>query len=113
MRLETVKAPEMGRYFARAKQLSGCINLSLGEPDFNVSRNALNAGFKAAIERKTHYAPTNGVAEFREALVRKANRDYGLKYDADGEVLITVGASEVISLAFLALLNHGDEVLIP
>jgi aspartate/methionine/tyrosine aminotransferase len=45
--------------------------------------------------------------------VRKANRDYGLKYDADGEVLITVGASEVISLAFLALLNHGDEVLIP
>lgn len=103
----------MGRYFALAKQLSGCINLSLGEPDFNVSRSALNTGFKAAVEGKTHYAPTNGVVELREALVRKANRDYGLKYDPDSEVLVTVGASEAISLAFLALLNHGDEVLIP
>lgn len=103
----------MGRFFALAKQLSGCINLSLGEPDFNVSRNALNAGFKAAVEGKTHYPPTNGVVELREALAKKAYKDYGLKYGPDDEVLVTVGASEAISLAFLALLNHGDEVLIP
>jgi aminotransferase len=102
----------MGRFFALARQLPGCINLSLGEPDFPVPKTALHAGWKAAKEGKTRYEPTNGLPELREALAEKAYRDYGIRYDPESEVLITVGATEAISIALLALLNPGDEVLI-
>lgn len=102
----------MGKFFVLARQLPRCINLSLGEPDFPVPKTALDAGWKATKEGKTRYEPTNGLPELREALAEKAYRDYGIRYDPDSEVLITVGATEAISIALLALLNPGDEVLI-
>ncbi|MEM3464547.1 MAG: aminotransferase class I/II-fold pyridoxal phosphate-dependent enzyme, partial [Candidatus Bathyarchaeia archaeon] len=70
-------------------------------------------GWKAVLEGKTHYAPTNGIPELREALAEKARKEYGLKYDPNSEVLVTVGGTEAISLALMALVNPGDEVLIP
>ncbi|MEM1540185.1 MAG: pyridoxal phosphate-dependent aminotransferase [Candidatus Bathyarchaeia archaeon] len=89
------------------------INLSVGEPDFSPPRQVLEEGWKALLEGKTHYAPTNGISELREALVEKAYKEYGLRYDPDSEVLVTVGGTEAIFLALLALVNPGDEVLIP
>ena len=111
-RLKRIKTPEMGEFFVLARQLPRCINLSLGESDFPVSKTALDAGWKATKEGKTHYEPTNGLPELREALAEKAYRKYGIRYDPDSEVLITVGATEAISIALLALLNPGNEVLI-
>jgi aminotransferase len=112
-RLKGIKAGGISRFFNLAKELPNCINLSLGEPDFSVSRGALERGWNAAVEGKTHYAPTNGVEELREALAEKVRRDYGLNYDPNCEVLVTVGGSEAIALAFLGLLNPCDEVIIP
>jgi aspartate/methionine/tyrosine aminotransferase len=93
--------------------MPGAINLSVGEPDFCPPDYALEAGHHAAKEGKTHYAPTNGIPELREALSKKARLDYGLEYDPNAEVLVTVGGTEAIFLALMGLTNPGDEVLIP
>ncbi len=75
--------------------------------------HALERGWKAVLEGKTHYDQTNGIPELREVSAEKAYREYGLKYDPNSEVLVTVGGTEAISPALLAIVNPGDEVLIP
>ena len=112
-RLERIKPSGIRRFFALAQELPNAINLSVGEPDFTPPRHALDAGWQAAEEGQTHYAPTNGFPELREALAQKAYRDYGLNYDPSSEILITVGGTEAIFLALFGLVNPGDEVLIP
>jgi aminotransferase len=111
-RVKSMKPSGIRRFFALGQEIPGCINLTLGEPDFCPPRYALEAGWNAAQEGKTHYAPTNGVLELREGLARKADRDYGLTYDPGCEVLITVGGTEAIFTALMSLLNSGDEVLV-
>lgn len=64
-------------------------------------------------EGRTHYAPTNGIRELREALALKASHDYGLGYDPDSEIIVTAGGTEAIFLALAGLVNPGEEVLIP
>jgi aminotransferase len=112
-RLKRMKPSGIRRFFNLAKAMPDAINLSVGEPDFTPPERTLVFGWQAAREGKTHYAPTNGIPELREALARKALRDYGLRYDADSEILVTVGATEAIFLALEAFVNPGDEVLIP
>lgn len=111
-RLKEITPSGIRRFFALAQEIGGCINLSLGEPDFAPPVSALKAGCNAAMEGKTHYAPTNGIPELREALAQKARREYSLKYDPNCEVLVTVGGTEAIFLALMGLANPGDEVLI-
>jgi aspartate/methionine/tyrosine aminotransferase len=60
-----------------------------------------------------HYEPTNGIPELREALAQKARKEYGLGYNPDNEVLITVGACEAIFATLFGIVNPGDEVLVP
>jgi aminotransferase len=112
-RLKRIKPSGIRRFFTLAQETPDAINLSVGEPDFTPPKHALDAGWEAAREGKTHYAPTNGFPELREALAKKAYNDYGLNYDADSEILITVGGTEAIFLALFGLINPGDEVLIP
>jgi len=112
-RLKSIKPSGIRRFFALAQEIPNVINLSIGEPDFTPPRHILEAGWKATLSGKTHYAPTNGIPELREALAKKAYDEYGLKYDPNSEVLVTVGGIEAISLALMALVNPGDEVLIP
>ena len=73
----------------------------------------MEAGCKAAYRGETHYAPTNGLFKLREALSKKAYQDYGLQYDPEDEVLVTVGGTEGIFSTLMSLTNPGDEVLIP
>lgn len=112
-RLKYVKPSGIRRFFALAEEMPNCINLSVGEPDFSPPSYALEAGFEAAREGKTHYSATNGLAELRRALSEKAYKDYGLTYDPDSEILVTAGGTEAILAALLAWLNPGDEALIP
>jgi aminotransferase len=112
-RLKSIKPSGIRRFFALAQELPGVINLSVGEPDFSPPKHVLEEGWQATLAGKTHYAPTNGVPELREALSQKAYKDYGLRYDPNSEVLVTVGGTEAISLALMGLVNPGDEVLIP
>jgi aminotransferase len=112
-RLKRIKPSGIRRFFNLARTMTDAINLSVGEPDFTPPEKALVLGWQAAREGKTHYAPTNGVLELRQALARKAFDDYCLRYDADSEILVTVGATEAIFVALEAFVNPGDEVLIP
>ncbi len=112
-RLKNVKPSGIRRFFSLAKEMPTIINLSVGEPDFSPPKHVLEAGWRAAQEGKTHYAPTNGIPELLEALTQKAYRDYGLNYSPTSEILVTVGATEAIFSALMGLVNPGDEVLIP
>jgi aminotransferase len=112
-RLKSIRPSGIRRFFALAQEMPDAINLSVGEPDFSPPRHALDAGWQAAMDGKTHYAPTNGLPELRELVAKRAYRDYGLNYDPDSEVLVTVGGTESIFLALLGLVNPGEEVLIP
>lgn len=112
-RLKQIKVSGIRRFFSLSQGIPDVISLGLGEPDFTPPKHALDAGWQAAKEGKTHYAPTNGIPELRESLAQKAHRDYGLSYDPNSEILVTVGATEAIFLALMSLVNPGDEVLIP
>ena len=112
-RLKWIKPSGIRRFFAMANEMPDSINLSIGEPDFCPPNEVLNAGCEAAKEGKTHYEPTNGIPELREALAQKAFKEYGLKYDPSSEILITVGGTEAIFCALFGLINPGDEVLVP
>jgi len=112
-RLKNIKPSGIRRFFSLAREMPDVINLSVGEPDFSPPRSALKAGWQAAQECKTHYAPTNGIPELLDALAKKAYRDYSLNYAPTSEILVTVGASEAVFLALMGLISPGDEVLIP
>jgi len=112
-RLKNLKYSGIRRFFDIAQKKPSVINLSVGEPDFIPPKHALDAGWQAMKEGKTHYTPTNGIPELREALAQKAYHDYGLNYDPNTEILITAGGTEAIFLAVAGLVNPGDEVLIP
>jgi len=112
-RLRGIRPSGIRRLFALAQGVPDVISMGLGEPDFTPPSHVLEATKRALDEGRTHYTPNMGIPELREALSKKAKQDYGLSYDPESEILITVGGSEAIFLALLALVNPGDEVLIP
>lgn len=88
------------------------IGFGAGEPDFNTPLDIQNAAIKAIRDGKTKYTPVSGIKELKEAVVKKFANDNGLKYDTD-QVIISTGGKQCLSNAFMAILNPGDEVLIP
>lgn len=112
-RLKGIKTSGIRRLFALTRNMSGVISLGIGEPDFAPPSHVLEAAKQAIAEGKTHYTPSSGISELREALAKKFTREYGLFYNPENEILVTVGATEAVSLALLAFINPGDEVLVP
>ena len=109
--LATLKPSGIRRINALAAQHPGCIALALGEPDFPTP-DVISAEVTAALGRgDTHYPPNNGRPALREALSAYMG-DAGLTFSAD-EVILTDGATEALSATFMAMLNPGDEVIIP
>jgi aminotransferase len=92
--------------------MEGCISLSIGEPDFVTPKVMMDAAIESLNQGKTAYTSNAGLIELREEICNYLKK-YDLSYDAATEVLVTVGASEAIDLAFRALVGEGDEVLIP
>ena len=88
------------------------INLGLGEPDFDTPPHIREAAKKALDESFTHYTVNKGIIELREAISAKLDVDNQIKVSSD-DVIVTVGASEGLMIALSALLDVGDEVLIP
>ena len=109
--LATLKPSGIRRINALAAQHPGCIALALGEPDFPTP-DVISAEVTAALDRgDTHYPPNNGRPALREALSAYMG-EAGLAFSAD-EVILTDGATEALSATFMAMLNPGDEVIIP
>lgn len=88
------------------------IALSIGEPDFNTPESAKQAGIDAINNNDTHYPPVPGTPALRKAIAAKLKRDNGLDYQ-DSEIIISNGAKQAITNVFLAILDKGDEVIIP
>ena len=99
---------------ARALEAQGrhIVHLEIGEPDFDTPKSVTAAGV-AAIERgETHYTPSAGVVELREAIANYLNRARGLKIDPS-QVIVAPGAKPIMFYAILALIDHGDEAIFP
>lgn len=89
------------------------IHLEIGRPDFDTPKHIVEAAVEALRAGKHHYSPNAGVPELCEAIVNKFAAEYHLKYSADSDVIVTNGVAEGVYLAVNALLNPGDQVLIP
>lgn len=87
-------------------------NLSIGEPDFFTPQRAKEAGIQAIIENKTKYDSASGLLELKDAIIDKLKSDNKLSYTRD-EIVISCGAKHAITNALLALVNPGEEVIIP
>ena len=101
------------RFFDIAATMDDVISLGIGEPDFVSPDPVLNAGIEALENGRTNYTSNAGMAELRELIADDYEERFGLSYDPESEIIATVGCSEAMQLAMQALLNPGDEVLIP
>lgn len=88
------------------------INLSIGEPDFDTPVHICEAATAAMAKGYTHYPPVAGLPELRTAIAQKLQRENGLPYQAEN-IIVSNGAKHSLLNAILALVNPGDEVLIP
>ena len=109
------KIPPSGirKFFDIAAEMEDCISLGVGEPDFVTPGPFREAAVKSINQGKTQYTSNSGLKELRMAVTCYLHESIGVDYDPINEVLITVGASEGIDIALRALLNPGDEVLVP
>jgi aminotransferase len=89
------------------------ISLGIGEPDFDTPDPILKAGLQSLQRGETHYTSNSGLIELRKTLAEHFQSRYNVSYDPASEIVITVGVSEALYLALTAVLNPGDEVLIP
>ena len=112
-RLERVPASGIRRFFDIAAQMPDAISLGIGEPDFVTPELIRAAGIRSIEEGRTAYTSNSGLLELRIELAAHLERLYGVRYDPETELLITVGVSEGLQNAMLATINPGDEVIIP
>ena len=99
-------------FTALAGTVPGCIKLTLGEPDFDTPEPVREAAKAALDNHETHYIPNQGIPELRRAIADFENHSYGMDFQPE-EILVTVGATEALFIAFFGILNPGDEVIIP
>lgn len=101
---------------AKAKELKGAgvdvVSFGAGEPDFNTPKNIMEAAIKSMEEGKTKYTPTSGIIELRDAICKKLKEDNNLHYNSN-QIIVSTGAKQCLADAFMAILNPGDEVIVP
>lgn len=101
------------RYFDIAATMDDVITLGIGEPDFVTPRHIVEKGIESLNLGDTAYTSNSGTIELRRAISRYVERLYGVHYNPDDQILVTVGVSEAMWLALKAILDPGDEVLVP
>jgi aminotransferase len=112
-RVAAVPPSGIRRFFDIAATMEDVISLGIGEPDFDTPHPILQAGIRSLQAGQTHYTSNSGILELRQAIAAHLERLYGVHYEARSEVLVTVGVSEALYLALMAVLDPGDEVIVP
>src|SRR5512134_1412776 len=112
-RVAGLKPSGIRKFFDIAATMQDVISLGIGEPDFTTPKPILEAGLRSLERGETHYTSNHGKLELRQALVDNLKRLYGVSYDPLGEIVVTVGVSEALYLTMTAILDPGDEVIIP
>lgn len=112
-RLRDIKPSGIRKFFELLDGRDDVISLGIGEPDFVTPWHIRDAGIYSLERGFTHYTPNAGTMELRREISAYLDRRFHLKYDPAGEILVTVGGSEGIDAALRALVENGDEVLVP
>ncbi len=112
-RVQAVPPSGIRKYFDIAATMQDVISLSIGEPDFVTPDAIRRAGIQSIERGETKYTSNSGTVELRAALSDHLAKRYHVRYDAEKEILITVGVSEALQCAMLATIDPGDEVIVP
>lgn len=112
-RVKSIPPSGIRKFFDLVTQTEGVISLGVGEPDFITPWHIREACFYSLEKGFTMYTSNSGLLELREEIGRYEKRRIGVTYSPSDEILVTVGVSEAVDLAFRSLLEPGDEVLIP
>ena len=112
-RVAGLKPSGIRKFFDIAATMKDVISLGIGEPDFTTPKPILEAGIRSLQNGETHYTSNWGKMELRQAIADNLMHLYKVKYDPTNEIIATVGVSEALYLTFTALLDPGDEVIIP
>jgi aminotransferase len=101
------------RYFDIAASMEGVVSLGIGEPDFVTPRHIIDKTVDSLRQGQTGYTNNSGTIEVRRAISNYIERLYNVSYDPEDQIVVTVGVSEAMWLALRAILDPGDEVLVP
>lgn len=109
----TIQPSGIRKFFDIVSEMDDAISLGVGEPDFDTPWHIRDEGIYSLEKGRTFYTSNAGLKELREEIAKYLYRHYDLSYDPVHEILVTVGGSEAIDIAMRAMLDPGDEVLIP
>lgn len=112
-RVQDIQPSGIRKYFDLLQGMEGGISLGIGEPDFVTPWHIRDAGIYSLEKGFTKYSPNAGLTDLRQAISQYLKRRFDLSYEGIGQILVTVGGSEGLDLAFRCLLEPGDEVIIP
>jgi len=112
-RVAELKPSGIRKFFDIVATMDDVISLGIGEPDFTTPEPILNAGIAALRKGETHYTSNAGIYELRDAISDLLEEKYQVSYDPADEVVVTVGVSEALYLALTAVINPGEEIIIP
>ncbi len=112
-RIASVPPSGIRRFFDLAASRKDAISLGVGEPDFKTPYLIRDAAINSLIDGETQYTGNRGLIELRQEIALYLRDRYGITYQPDDEILVTIGASEAIDVALRALVSEGDEVLVP
>ncbi|MBE5832218.1 MAG: aminotransferase class I/II-fold pyridoxal phosphate-dependent enzyme [Butyrivibrio sp.] len=108
-----IKPSGIRKFFDIVHETEGAISLGVGEPDFDTPWHIRDEGIYSLEKGRTFYTSNSGLVELRKEIAAYMKRTQGIDYDPLSEIFVTVGGSEAIDLAFRAMIDEGDEVLIP
>jgi aminotransferase len=111
-RVQAVPPSGIRKFFDVIATMPDVISLGVGEPDFTTPPQVIEAGVRSLRAGRTHYTSNFGTLELRRALATHLERLYGVSYDPQGELLVTVGASEAVAATMAAIVDPGDEVIL-
>ncbi len=109
----SIKPSGIRKFFDIVSEMKDAISLGVGEPDFDTPWHIREEGIYSLEKGKTFYTSNSGLKDLRQEISNFIKRTRGVSYCPDNEILVTVGGSEAIDIGFRALINQGDEVLIP
>lgn len=111
--ITTIQPSGIRKFFDIVHEMKDAISLGVGEPDFDTPWHIRDEGIYSLEKGKTHYTSNSGLKELKIEINRFLTRHYGISYDEASEIMVTIGGSEAIDAAMRAMLDFGDEVLIP
>ena len=108
-----LKPSGIRKFFDIVSEMKDAISLGVGEPDFDTPWHIRDEGIYSLEKGRTFYTSNSGLKELKMEIASYMKRTQNIYYDFNQEIFITVGGSEAIDLTFRAMINEGDEVLIP